>query len=86
MLGVGIEGPVGTAAGAAVDGSTTPAFPAPGPKQEERDAWAVLAGVRGLGPVGFGLLLRRFGSGVEILPSARALPARVMTIGPIRPA
>ncbi len=33
----------------------------------ERDAWAVLAGVLGLGPVGFATLLRAFGSGEEIL-------------------
>ena len=29
----------------------------PRPRADERDAWAVLAGVRGLGPVGFGALL-----------------------------
>jgi DNA processing protein len=33
----------------------------------ERDAWAILAGVDGLGPVGFAALLDRFGSGREIL-------------------
>ena len=36
----------------------------------ESDAWAVLAGVHGLGPVGFGVLLRRYGSGVAILRDA----------------
>ena len=36
----------------------------------ERDAWAVLASVIGLGPVGFGVLLRRFGSGRRILEVA----------------
>lgn len=35
--------------------------------EAERDAWAVLAGVDGLGPVGFAALLDRFGSGREIL-------------------
>lgn len=33
----------------------------------ERDAWVVLAGADGLGPVGFAALLARFGSGREIL-------------------
>ena len=33
----------------------------------ERDAWAILAGVDGLGPVGFSALLGRFGSGREVL-------------------
>jgi len=34
---------------------------------DERDAWAILSGVGGLGPVGFAALLSRFGSGREIL-------------------
>ena len=37
------------------------------PQSAERDAWAVLAGVDGLGPVGFNGLLARYGSGVAIL-------------------
>ena len=45
---------------------------------DERGAWAVLASVRGLGPVGFGMLLRRYGSGVAILNEA-ASPG-----GPVR--
>ncbi|MEP6639289.1 MAG: DNA-processing protein DprA [Chloroflexota bacterium] len=36
----------------------------------ECDAWAVLAGVHGLGPVAFGVLLGRYGSGVAILREA----------------
>ncbi|MFL5651856.1 MAG: DNA-processing protein DprA [Chloroflexota bacterium] len=71
MLGVGTAGPVG------VDTATTrallPAVGAPearGPIGAERDAWAVLAGVFGLGPVGFGILLERYGSGVAILDEA----------------
>jgi len=36
----------------------------------ERDAWAVLTCVDGLGPVGFAALLQRFGSGVAILREA----------------
>ncbi len=42
----------------------------PRPTPEERDAWTVLAGVHGLGPVGFGVLLRRYGSGAAILREA----------------
>ena len=60
MLGVGPSGPVGATA--------EPLGPAP--STEERDAWAVLAGVYGLGPVGFGALLQRYGSGVAILREA----------------
>ncbi len=39
-------------------------------RDAERGAWAVLASVVGLGPVGFALLLRRFGSGRRILEVA----------------
>jgi DNA processing protein len=37
---------------------------------EERDAWAILAGVNGLGPVGFGQLLARYRTGEAILREA----------------
>jgi len=53
MLGVGASGPV--------------ARTASGPRSEERDAWAVLAGVHGIGPVGFSALLRRYGTALAIL-------------------
>jgi DNA processing protein len=39
-------------------------------QSQERDAWAVIAGVHGIGPVGFAALLRRYGSGVAILREA----------------
>ncbi len=65
MLGVGASGPVHADPPAPVS-----ALPGARPTLEERDAWAVLAGVRGLGPVGFGLLLRRYGSGAAILREA----------------
>jgi len=75
VLGVGTSGPVGgeidpvNAVGSVVAvESRKPRLPAP--LTEERDAWAVLAGVYGLGPVGFGALLRRYGSGVAILHEA----------------
>jgi DNA processing protein len=64
---------VGSVAGAA---STEPAVPDRGraaasdDRATERDAWAVLASVVGLGPVGFAVLLRRFGSGRRILEIA----------------
>jgi len=66
VLGVGASGPVG--GDAAVD--RRPGPPLPLPAVDERAAWAVLDGVRGLGPVGFGILLRRYGSGLAILHEA----------------
>lgn len=36
----------------------------------ERRAWAVIASVSGVGPVGFGALLRRYGSALEVLAAA----------------
>jgi DNA processing protein len=65
MLGVGATGPLAT------DGAVpTASAPPASPIIDERDAWAVLASVRGLGPVGFGMLLRRYGSGRAILREA----------------
>jgi len=76
MLGVGRDGPVG--AWSAADASATslpPPTPSPAasrhrPRLSERQAWAVLTAVNGLGPVGFGALLRVFGSGRAILDAA----------------
>lgn len=66
MLGVGAAGPNGESAPAAP--------PRPSPmnlaRLTEREAWAVLVSVSGLGPVGFGALLRRFGTGLAILDRA----------------
>jgi DNA processing protein len=39
-------------------------------RDAERDAWAVLASADGLGPVGFGHLLRRYGTGQALLQEA----------------
>jgi DNA processing protein len=55
----------------------------------EREAWAVVTSVEGLGPVGFGALLRHFGSGRAILgaasrPGAAGLFIRVASEGPRR--
>ena len=82
MLGVGNAGPTGLAAVAhgpavASDGDGRPARPG---RLTERQAWAILTSVSGLGPVGFGALLRRFGSGNGILDAAlgpRAVPRLV---------
>lgn len=59
VLGVGADGPL--------HARTVPADRRP---DEERDAWAVLAAVDGLGPVGFAALLRHFGDGRAILAAA----------------
>ncbi len=40
------------------------------PYAPERDAWAVLASVHGLGPIGFGALLTCFGSAQDVLAAA----------------
>ena len=65
MLGVGVAGPLSP------EDEAAPRYPSRvSPAADERDAWAVLAGVRGLGPVGFGALLRRYGSGRAILREA----------------
>jgi len=76
MIGVGAAGPTGAWATSAepspAPGRVTPATPtlrgaAP---LTERQAWAVLTWVDGLGPVGFGALLRAFGSGRAVLDAA----------------
>lgn len=89
MLGVGATGPVG--AGRAGDpvapASTDPvASPPAGPvaRSPERDAWAVLAAVDGLGPVGFNALLRRYRTGVAVLEEAAA-PGGVERLAAIPP-
>lgn len=45
------------------------------PYGPERDAWAVLASVTGLGPIGFGALLAHFGSALGVLAVAGAAGA-----------
>jgi len=60
VLGVGVSGPTGA------DGADARA----GMGISERDAWAVLTCVDGLGPVGMAALLQRYGSGVAILHEA----------------
>jgi DNA processing protein len=81
MLGVGAPGPLG-ADGPAHTANVVGDRPilTSDAVADERGAWAVLAGVRGLGPVGFGMLFRRYGSGLAILAEAAAPggPARMM--------
>lgn len=74
MLGVSAAGPTG-----ATD-AVEPLGPPLERVSDERDAWAVLAGVDGLGPVGFNALLHRYGSGVAILKEAASPggPGRLM--------
>ncbi len=76
MLGVGASGPVGAdelaaapLASASAEAEVAPAISA-GQRSEERDAWAVIAGVYGVGPVGFSALLHRYGTGLAILREA----------------
>lgn len=60
MLGVGASGPVLETTASTMTSSREAA-------DAERDAWAILAGVDGLGPVGFAALLERFRTGGEVL-------------------
>ena len=65
MIGIGmrreaVEGPTQSLAGQ----------PAVDPYAPERDAWAVLAAVRGLGPIGFAALLAHFGLAQTVLAVA----------------
>jgi DNA processing protein len=63
MLGIGPDGPIGARRVAEVA--------PPADRDPEREAWIVLSSVDGLGPVGLGSLLRRFGDGQSILEAAR---------------
>ena len=81
MRGVGRAGPIGMSAGPErptaprpISAPLGPVVPGPRttrlPRVTERQAWALLTSVEGLGPVGFGALLRRFGTGRAILETA----------------
>ena len=76
MIGVGAAGPTGAWATSA-EPSPTPGRVTPATSTlrgaaplTERQAWAVLTWVDGLGPVGFGALVRAFGSGRAVLEAA----------------
>jgi DNA processing protein len=60
MLGVGASGPL-------LEPTATPMTGSRDAADAERDAWTILAGVDGLGPVGFAALLDRFRTGREVL-------------------
>jgi DNA processing protein len=60
-LVIGLGGGRGDAVVAGLEGD---------PYAPERDAWAVLASVHGLGPIGFGALLSCFGSARDVLATA----------------
>jgi len=80
VLGVSAAGPTGVEAAhgrpESVERPGAPRRDEPGPawgmSAAERAAWAVLAAVDGLGPVGFNALLRQHGSGASILAEAAA--------------
>lgn len=91
MLGVSAAGPAG-ATGASPTTAVHVAHLLP--TDTERSAWAVLATVDGLGPVGFEVLLGRYGSGVAILREASSaggidrlavLPSSVDAANGVRP-
>ncbi len=78
MLGVGAAGPLAAPSdewGGSIDGLA----------DGERDAWAVLAAIDGLGPVGLAALLARYRSGEAILAEAAApgAVARLMVTPPL---
>ncbi len=66
MLGVGRRGPLGRDAGPDVGGGASGGPPG----LDEHDAWVVLAGARGVGPVSFERLLRTFGTAAAVLSVA----------------
>lgn len=78
MLGIGRRGPLGRAepesgGGPAWAQAGTPAGPertAGDVGDAERDAWVILSGVDGVGPVSFGRLLGAFGSAAAVLRAA----------------
>jgi len=75
MLGVGRRGPLGrdvdTPAGGPWRRSGDAQVPA-SPAASERDAWVVLAGANGVGPVTFGRLVAAYGSAGAVLRDACA--------------
>lgn len=73
MLGVGMAGPLAAGAVRVAAPARIPVAAPPGTgivTPAERDAWAVLAAIDGLGPVGFAALLARYGSALTILAEA----------------
>ncbi len=71
MLGIGRSGPTGGESPPDA-AATRSAGTGPGIPDRERDAWVVLAGVTGVGPVSFGRLVAAFGSASAVLVTAGA--------------
>lgn len=77
MIGVGRAGPrLDPSAGRDSTGPAPEVVPSPStrrgtPVPDERDAWAILASVAGLGPLTFAELVVRFGSARAVVESAR---------------
>jgi DNA processing protein len=69
MLGIGRAGPTGGGSPRGPAGSRTGSA-GPDGADRERDAWVVLAGVTGVGPVSFGRLVAAFGSASAVLATA----------------
>lgn len=69
MLGIGRGGPTGGDSPRGIAGSRD-AGSGPDDPDPERDAWVVLAGATGVGPVSFGRLIAAFGSASAVLASA----------------
>lgn len=82
MLGVGLDGPLGMVEASTSDARRT--VPRSSPDSTERDAWAVLATVDGLGPAAFAVLLARFGSARAVLDAARH-PSGVRALAEVPP-
>jgi DNA processing protein len=70
MLGIGRQGPLGPAEAAGTGGAPWETTPVATP-ETEREAWVVLAGATGVGPVSFERLVRAFGSARSVLEAAR---------------
>jgi len=77
MIGIGRDGPLG-AAGDGMD--IGPASIGRDPGAAERDAWVVLAGVHGVGPVSFERLVRSLGSAEAVLHRALGRGAEVALV------
>ena len=83
MLGIGTAGPIGLESAPVIG----PTDPTPTPTRDqiaERDAWAILASVHGLGPVGLATLLERFGSARDVLEDA-SRPGGVSRLAAVAP-
>jgi DNA processing protein len=79
MLGVGMVGPDGPREAVTSASAASDRAPVPAADDAEREAWAILAAVDGLGPIGFAALLARYGTARAVLAdAARAgAPARL---------